>query len=426
MLISEFRDARIPESGTRNPTSNSQLCEMSPEEIKKVASDEVQEYIFAHTNEDEKKLLLKHKFILGLPAVLIVQQIVARKKAATKLPSFYKTKGIVYPPSLNLEQSSSEATAKFKSEIIRREIGEKLKAADLTGGLGIDSFFLCGSAESLDYIEQNAELSNIALHNHSLLTTKIYHHNKTSEDFFRSNSRSYDFIYIDPSRRDSKARKVFSLSDCTPDITQLLPVLLNHTDFILLKASPLLDIKQGLKELNGVKKVIVVSVANECKELLFLIQKDFGGEPWIETYNLDAEGKIKHAFKFNFSEEGEASSNFSGPLKYLCEPNASILKSGAFKSIGIKFELDKIDTNTHLYTSNDLKTDFPGRIFEIEQLSFDSKMLAGRQVNIITRNYPLTPDELKKKLKLRDGGEKFIIAFSGQEKKYLVLAKRLA
>lgn len=395
-----------------------------PEEIERLASDEVQEYIFIHADEDEKKLLLKHKFILDLLSVLIAQQIAARKKAETKLPLFYKTKGIVYPPSLNLEQSSSEATAKFKSEIIRKEIGKKLGGADLTGGFGIDSFFLSQAVEQFDYVEKDVELWNVARHNHLLLKTKISHHNKSAERFLAESTAHYDFIFIDPSRRDSKARKVFSLSDCTPDVTLLLPILLERADFILLKASPLLDIKQGLRELAGIKKVIVLSVANECKEVLFLIQKDFVGEPLVETYNLDVEGKIKHSFHFYSSDEGKVFSKFNGPLKFLYEPNASILKSGAFKTVGEKFGLTKIHPNTHLYTSNDFLKEFPGRIFEVEQLSFAAKSLPEKKANVITRNYPLSPEELKKKLKLNDGGEKFVIAFSGLKKKYIVLARR--
>jgi hypothetical protein len=398
---------------------------MSVDEIKRLTTDEVQEYILAHANEDEKKLLLKNKFILGLPTPLIAQQIAARRKAETKLPQFYKTKGIIYPPTLNLEQSSSEATAKFKSELIRREIGEMTAAADITGGFGIDSFYLSQIVKSLDYVEKDPELSKVVLHNHSLLTGRVNHHNKSAEDFLVSSSIKHDFIFIDPSRRDSKSRKVFSLSDCSPDITQLLPLILSKTDLVLLKASPLLDIKQGLKELNAVKKVVVVSVANECRELLFLMEKDFAGELVIETYNLDAEGKIKHEFNFNFSDEENASPKINSPQKYLYEPNASILKSGAFKKVGEKFKLDKIQVNTHLYTSNNLQIDFPGRVFEIELLTFDPRSLPENKANVITRNYPLSPDELKKKLKLKDGGEKYVIAFSGQQKKYLTLAKRL-
>lgn len=400
---------------------------MTNEEIQLLASDEMQEYIFAHAKEDEKKLILKHKLILGLPAVLIVQQIAARKKSETKLPLFHKTKGIVYPPSLNLEQSSSEATAKFKARITKDEIvRQSIRAADLTGGFGIDSLFLSQVVESLDYVEPNPELVGLVKHNSEVLKSRnIHFHNHSAEDFLNTTSQQYDFIFIDPSRRDSKARKVFSLADCTPDITQLFPVLSDRSDFILLKASPLLDIKQGLRELRAVKKVFVISVANECKELLFLIEKGFEAEPLIQTVNLDYEGTVRQAFDFTLSEEEISTSAFSAPQKYLYEPNASILKAGAFKLIGEKLQLDKVHINTHLYTSAILRNDFPGRIFEIEELALDTKSLNGTKANIITRNYPLGPEELKKKLKLKDGGEKYVIAFSGQEKKHIVLAKRL-
>lgn len=400
---------------------------MTKEEIKLLASDEIQDYIFTHANDDEKRLLLKHKLILGIPAALIAQQIAARKKAETKLPSFHKTKGLVFPPSLNLEQSSSEATAKFKSRVIGDEIvKQSIKAADLTGGFGIDSLFFSQVVESLDYVEPNQELVELVRHNSEVLKTKNVHfHNHLAEDFLNATSHRYDFVFIDPSRRDSKARKVFSLADCAPDITQLLPVLLDRSNFILLKASPLLDIKQGLRELRAVKKVWVVSVANECKELLFMIEKGFASEPLIQTVNLDYTGTVRQAFDFKFSEEEALASTFSPPKKYLYEPNASILKAGAFKLIGDKFQLNKIQVNTHLYTSDVLKNDFPGRIFEIEGFVYDAKGLNGTQANVITRNYPLSPEELKKKFKLKDGGEKYVVAFSGQEEKHIVLARRL-
>lgn len=400
---------------------------MSPEEIELLVSDDAQEYIFANTNEDETKLLLRHKSILGVPASLIAQQIAARKKVETKIPFFYKTKGVVYPPSLNLEQTSSEATARFKTAILRKEINrEKLIACDLTGGWGVDSFFLSQITEGLDYVEPESMLFTIAHLNHSLLNKGISHYNKTAENFLKSTLKKYDFIFLDPSRRDSKSKKVVSLTECSPDITGLLPFLFQRTDFVLLKASPLLDIKQGINELTQVKKVIVVSVVNECKELLFLLQKDFEGEALVETYNLDSEGKVKHNFNFTFSEETTTISDFSPPQNYLYEPNASILKSGAFKSIGKKFGLSKIHVSTHFYTSTALQKDFPGRIFKIDEADFNLKSLTGGKANIITRNYPLTTAELKKKLKLKDGGDKFVIAFSGQKKKYTLLATGVA
>ncbi|MGC4021980.1 MAG: hypothetical protein QM734_08565 [Cyclobacteriaceae bacterium] len=185
---------------------------MSADQIKHLATEEVQEYIFAHANDDdENKLLLKHKTILGVPAQLIVQQIAARKKAQTKLPFFYSTKGIVYPPSLNLEQSSSEATAKFKAKIIREEFhGKKITGADLTGGFGIDSHFLSKVSETLDYVEPNLELLEIVKHNHAQLENeKIEYHQATAEDFLKE-KKGFDYIFLDPSRRNSQSKKSLS------------------------------------------------------------------------------------------------------------------------------------------------------------------------------------------------------------------------
>jgi hypothetical protein len=400
---------------------------MLKNEISRLASDEVQEYVLAHTGDDEKKLLLKHQSILGLPTVLIAQQILARIKIEAQLPLFFRTKGVVYPPSLNLEQSSSQATATFKAGIVLREVpNENLKVADLTGGFGIDSFSFSQIANSIDYVEPNPELNEIVQHNFGILKKdNVLFHCESAEDFVNKNSNSYDLVFLDPSRRDSKARKVFTLSDCAPDASALVPHLLGLTKFILIKTSPLLDIKQGLRELMCVKKVIVVSVGNECKELLFQIKKDFNDEPLIQTFNLNSDASIKQEFEFKFSEEETSTSEFSSPKKYLYEPNASILKAGAFKLAGKNFDLEKIHINTHLYTSSFLKTDFPGRIFEIEEMGFNPNQRE-KHANIISRNYPLSAEELKKKLKLKDGGEKYVIAFSGQEKKHVVLAKRLA
>jgi len=400
---------------------------MSQDEIERIASNEVQEFIFAHEGADEKKLLLQRSEILGLSSSLIAQQIAIRRKAEIKLSLFYKTKGIVYPASLNWEQCSSEATGFFKAEIISREISNcHLKVADLTGGFGIDSFFFSKKAALVDYIDPDNTLLNIAQHNHSLLgCSNIQYHANQAEEFLDQCKTKYDLIYLDPSRRDSHSKKVFRLTDCEPNINNLLPRIFEFTEFVLIKTSPLLDVQQGLNELPSVKKVIVVSVGNECKELLFLMQNGFSDEPIIETYNLDKIGNVKQFFFFTFEEERNVGSDFGEPQPYLYEPNASILKAGAFKMIGEKFELQKLHVNTHFYTSILLKENFPGRIFKINQLEFDTKGLGEKKANVITRNYPLKAEELKKKLKLSDGGEKYVIGFSSVKKKYVVLATRL-
>jgi hypothetical protein len=400
---------------------------MSLDEIEKIASNEIQEFIFGHEDADEKKLPLQRSEILGLSSSLVAQQIAIRRKAETKLPLFHKTKGIVYPASLNWEQCSSEATGNFKAEVISREIGNgHLKAADLTGGLGVDSFFISKKAASLDYVEPDINLLPIAQHNHSQLgSTHIQYYQTNAEEFLYQSKAKYNLIYLDPSRRDLHSKKVFRLADCEPNIHNLLPEIFKLTEFVLIKTSPLLDLQQGLKELPQVKKVIVVSVSNECKELLFLMESEYSGQPIIESYNLDKVGNVKQSFSFTYDEERNIDSDFSEPQSYLYEPNASILKAGAFKMIGAKFELQKLHVNTHFYTSNLFKENFPGRVFKIDQLEFEAKNFAEKKANVITRNYPLNAEELKKKLKLSDGGAKYILGFTSREKKYVVLATRL-
>jgi hypothetical protein len=400
---------------------------MSQDEIEKIISSEVQDYIFAHKSDDEKKLLLQRSEILGLPASLIAQQIAIRRKAEDKLPLFYKTKGVLYPPSLQWEQCSSEAAAAFKADKIAVVGNSKIKIADLTGGFGIDSLFFSKRAELLDYVEPNTELLNIARHNHKLFGCEnIHYHQGTADEFLNKCKTSYDLVYLDPSRRNVKSQKIFKLSDCQPTIKEILPGLFDVSEFVLVKTSPLLDIQQGLLELSSVAKIMVVSVNNECKELLFLMQKGFAGEPPIEAFNLDTLGNVKHFFVFTMNEEKRTDPEYSEPETYLYEPNASILKAGAFKTIAKRFDLRKLHNNTHLYTSARFKENFPGRIFEIHQPEFKWKDYKEKKANVITRNYPLKAEELKKKLKLTDGGEKYVIGFSSKKKKHVVLATRLA
>lgn len=399
---------------------------MLSKEFEKIAGEEIQEYLFREGDGNISGLLRDgEKF--GVPFRLLAAQLSARGKIAAKLPTFYSTKGILYPPSINLEQSSSEATGNFKSEVIEGIVSKPDSAvADLTGGFGVDSFFFSKRVRALDYVEPDENLLGIARHNHNMLGCfNIEYHREDAKDFLAGRARHYDLIYLDPSRRDARAGKVFRLADCQPDITALFTTLFEHTEFVLLKSSPLLDIQQGTTELRGVKKVLVVSLNNECKELLFLLQKGFSGEPVVEAYNLDKLGKIHQFFSFSRAEEKNALSDFSEPLTFLYEPNASILKAGAFKSVGRRFELRKLHANTHLYTSNQLNEKFPGRIFKIDQMEFDRKHFPEKKANVITRNYPLGAEELRKKLKLADGGAQYVIGFSSAKKKYSVLATRL-
>lgn len=399
---------------------------MTSEEIELLAGKDVQDYIHEHQSDDPQLLLLKNKTLFGLPFGLVADQIIARKKVLIKVPILHQHAGIVFPPALNLEQSSSQVTAELKKEIIQKEIkSSDLRMADITGGFGIDSLFLRSIAKTLDFIEPNGELLNLVKHNFRILNlTNIQFHHSSAEEFLHESKSKFDLIYLDPSRRDKSSNKVFRLDDCDPPFSKIQDALFLLSDFVLIKTSPLLDIAQGLKEIPFVKKIYIVSVDNECKELLFLSGKNSTEVPKIETINLTK--NKRQLFSFDWGQEAEAVSSFSEPLIYLYEPNASILKSGCFKWIGEKFSLKKIHPNTHLYTSSQLVNEFPGRIFKIENLKPDfRKDLANQKANVLTRNYPLSPEEIRKKWRLKDGGESYLIGFSGEKQKYLVLASRM-
>ncbi|MBL7873017.1 MAG: hypothetical protein JNM78_15475 [Cyclobacteriaceae bacterium] len=390
----------------------------------------VQEYLVEHEPDDERGLVLKQKEILGLPAAVIASQLHGRKTAKTKLPTWYKTKGIVYPPTINLEQCSSEACASFKASFLKEMIPKRSVTADLTGGLGVDSYFLSKVFETIHHVDENEAVLEMAKQNHKALGAHaIKHQTGTAEQFIENSSNTFDLVYIDPSRRDQQSRKVFRLADCSPDITALQSIIFGKSNYLLVKASPLLDIQQGLRELFFVRKVFVVSVSNECKELLFLAEKNYSGTVQIEAVDLSNSGLVRSSFIFSIEEEQEATSEWNEPLEYLYEPNASIMKAGAFKLAGERYQLNKLNANTHLYTSIQLITDFPGRIFRVEHLNPDKKelhnLLPTKQVNVLTRNYPLRPEELKKKLNVRDGGDKYLIGFSSEKKKYLGLCSRI-
>lgn len=387
--------------------------------------EDVQRFIKDHEKEDENALVLKRKEILGLPTAEIAQQIVGRRKAKTKLPLYYSTKNIIYPPKLNLEQCSSDKTAQFKASIRSGKL-----AADLTGGFGIDSYFLSKNFKKVIYIEHNEALLQIAKHNHNMLdSSDIYHQCTTAESFLNINKDHFDLLYIDPSRRSNTNQKVFKFSECSPDVVSLLPALVKTSKSVLIKASPLIDIKQGLTELGYVAKVFVVGFDNECKEVLFLIG-DQTKEPIVEVVDL-SEGNSKSGhFAFSLSEEKKSTVLYDEPHGYLYEPTAMMLKAGPFKLVSKRFGLKKLSSNTHLYTADKIIPDFPGRIFKIETfLKSNSKSvheaIKEGQANIISRNYPLSPSQLKNKLKLKDGGDQFVIGFSGRTKKYLVLASRV-
>ena len=398
--------------------------------ISHIASEVVQQYIFDHEHEDERKLALSKKEILGVSPSVLAEQIRGRKKTKEKLPSYYRTRGIVYPPGINLEQCSSEQTATFKASIIQKHLGIKLNlCADLTGGFGVDSLYFSKICHEVHAVDPNESLLQIAKHNHTLLgATNIFYHSQTAEDLLLQNENKFDFIFIDPSRRGSGNQRVFKFSDCEPNVVDLFSQLLKKSDVLLVKASPLVDISQGLQELPHAQHVYVVSVNNECKEVLFLCSLKADQEPAIHSVNLTHENV--HEFSFSQAEEKKSTPTLSEPLTYIYEPNASVLKAGAFKLVATRFNIHKVHVNTHLYTSDVLVLDFPGRVFKVEAIvKPDAKSikpyLPEERANVITRNYPLTADGLRKKLGLQDGGKKYVLGFTGINQKYVLIADRI-
>lgn len=351
-----------------------------------------------------------------------LQQVEGRERTADKLPTFAAIDDWWYPVRLSCEQCSSEETARYKASLIS---GETM--VDLTAGYGVDTYFLSEGFAHTDYIEQNAELCRIAAHNFkcTIHNAQFTIHNTTAEEFLQT-AGQYDLIFADPARRDNYGGKVFRLEDCTPNVATLLPTLMEHLTpkgCVMLKLSPMLDITQAINALSGVTwDVHVVAVKNEVKEVLLLS----GGTGKITAIDLS---KKEQAFVFTKEEERDCPSDI-GHLSFdichfLYEPNAAILKAGAYKLVAQRFGLVKLDVNTHLYASDTLIEDFPGRVWKINA-QFTNHKLQIEHANVLTRNYPLTPEQLKKKLHLRDGGTAFVIGCRVAGKPTLFYAERLS
>lgn len=396
---------------------------------KRISDSTVQAFIFENEHADERELMLHHKTLFDLPSKLIAEQIAGRRKAKKKLPLWYNTKGVVYPPTLNLEQSSSQATAQFKATFLKTITNQKT-ITDLTGGFGVDSFFFSKKFDSVTSVEPNPDLLALVQHNYIQLGVTNVNHIQTTAEAFLSAATETGVFYTDPSRRDDRTRKIFKLSDCSPDITQLHALLFANAEWLLLKASPLLDIQQGLRELPHVKIVMALAVENEMKELLFLAQRGFNEPPKIMAIDLMATGEIKSEVTFTQAQEATSQSEFSEPQQYLYEPNAALLKAGAFKVIAHKFNLYKLAQHTHLYTSQNRVHDFPGRTFQIEKVNPTDEdlheWLPDNRAHVAIRNYPLTAAQLMKKLNLSEGGSRFVWGLSTAKRKYVVLCERLS
>ena len=371
----------------------------------------------------------KYKHLSDAEWHWFLQQIEGRERTADKLPTFASIPDWWYPVRLSCEQCSSELTARYKASLLSPLAlgeGKEERFLDLTGGYGVDTYFLSEQFIHTDYVEQNEELCRIAAHNFALSQKSkverqklsIAIHNTTAEDFLLSSpcgEAGWGLIFLDPARRDSHGSKVFRLEECTPNVVELLPTLLAHSKRLLIKLSPMLDLTQAVTSLSQVNwDIHIVAIKNEVKEVLLLS----GGTGQIITIDL---AQKDQAFVFTREEEQHCGLDIrDGKLaNYLYEPNAAILKAGAYKLVAQRFGLYKLDVNTHLYTSRQFIENFPGRVWRITE----KQNL--KQANVLTRNYPLTPEQLKKKLHLRDGGTAFVIGCRVAGKPTLLYAERV-
>ena len=363
-------------------------------------------------------VLLKKNNFDAISSKELAQQIESKKKCVVKLPTWFSATEIYYPPKLNIEQSSSEKTALYKAGLLS---GNSL--LDLTGGFGVDSYFFSQKIPEIILCEISRELSEITAHNANILRAhNIKVLNVDGIEYLDKSHKSFDWIYTDPSRRDKTKSKVFKLSDCSPDITEHLDLLKDKSKAILLKTSPLLDITIGIKELKNVEEIHVVAVNNDVKELLWIIKDNNPPDPLIKTINI--KNTRDEVFVFKRSIENTTKSGFSRPLEFLYEPNAAILKAGAFKTLGNKFHLKKLHEHTHLYTS-EKEVKFPGRVFRILSTHpYNKKSMASLnagRANVTIRNFPIPVADIRKKHKIMEGGELYLFFVKDINNKLLIL-----
>ena len=372
---------------------------------KDILNTDVQDFINSNLDSNINTLLLKGTIFPEVDTKAIVEQIEAKKRSKTKLHTWFSTENIYYPNKLNIEQTSSEITAKYKSELL-----EGNSIIDLTGGFGVDCFYFSKQFKSVTHCEINASLSEIVKHNFKQLNVdNVKTVPENGIEYLKNTSKTFDWIYIDPSRRHDSKGKVFFLKDCLPNVPEHIDILFEHSKNIIIKTSPLLDISVGISELKHVKTIHVVAINNEVKELLWVLEADFNDEVSIETINIKKE--TNEVFKFHLNEEKQTEAEYNLPLSYLFEPNSAILKAGAFNQMSKQLNIPKINKHSHLYTSDNL-IDFPGRSFKIESvIPYNKKALKKlgiKKANVTTRNFPETVQQIRNKFKISDGGSIYL------------------
>lgn len=379
---------------------------------------EVQDFITTSLQANFPKIaLMKNPF----PEIRwndILNQIASKNKAKEKLPTWFSHKYIIYPSKISIEQTSSEIAAEYKAALING-----VTLIDLTGGFGIDDYYFAQKFNKVVHCEINEELSDIVRHNFQILNQRnIECYKGDSLEILKKLNQKWSWIYVDPSRRSDIKGKVFMLKDCLPNVPNLLDTYFDFTESILIKTAPILDITAGLTELNFVKQIHIIAVDNEVKELLWEIEKNYTGNITINAVSLSK--KETEIFSVVYGDDTK-SSNYSLPKKFLYEPNAAMMKTGAFESIGHYYSIDKIQQHSHLFTSDD-RIAFPGRIFEIKKvIPFDKismkEHLEGKKMNITVRNFPIPVEEIRKKWKISEGGNQYCFFTTNLNNEKIVL-----
>lgn len=387
-------------------------------------------FITQHLTADVSQLILHPPpTATGLDLKKIATQLTARQKARHKLPGWYASDTLIFPPPLSVEQASSERAARYKANLVN---GTAL--ADLTGGMGVDAQAFAARVEQVQYVEQHPDLATLAAHNlPELGVANVQIHAGNGLDFVRNYPGHFDWLYLDPHRRDGQGGRVVQLADCEPNLLTpgVLTALLAKTNRILLKTSPMIDLEATLRQLPGAMAVHVVAVGGEVKEILFALGNDpvMPGDVHVTAVNLLPDDRAQ-TLTFRRGNELLSPVTFANPGPFLYEPNAAVLKAGAFRTVAARFGLAKLAPNSHLYTGPALVADFPGRAFALDtvikpDLKSVRAVLPALKANLTARNFPQTVADLRKKLGLADGGDVYLFATTLQnnDRRLLVCRK---
>ena len=389
-------------------------------------NDKTRDFIEQNLNADIRQLALKGCRDKDVDLDAAIRQIAGRQTARRKLPSWAALDGILYPPHLNMEQCSSEQTARYKAGICSSHPSPKT-LVDLTGGFGVDFAFMSEAFDEATYVERNSELFAISSANMKILAPKAKCLNEDGLEVLHRLDH-VSMIFMDPARRDHHGARTYGISDCTPNVLEIKDELLQKADVVMLKLSPMLDWHKAISDLGEqyIKEVHIVSVQNECKELLIVMQQQSAEPPTVYCVNDDS------VFSYHPSSISSNHISHHSSLIYLYEPNASIMKAGCFAEIEQAFEVSQLAPNSHLFASDQAIADFPGRKFRISAVTSMNKQELKqalkdiRQANIAVRNFPMSVADLRKRLKLSEGGNDYIFATTLTEgKKVLIICQHL-